>query len=118
MPVPVSCSCGKQFKVADEYAGRRIKCPGCGNALAVTTGPAAPRAAATPAPAGPAMVRFACSCGKQMQARAEFAGKSVRCPACQTAIRVPGGQEEEAAAIQAGPAPRRAAIPSRQDEDG
>jgi hypothetical protein len=120
MPVAVSCDCGKQFKVADEYAGRKIKCPGCGGVLAVTTAPTARPPARAPVvatpTAPPGMVRFSCSCGKQMQARAEYAGKSVRCPACQTPVAVPAG-EEEAAAIQAAPARRAAPPPPRMDAD-
>jgi hypothetical protein len=29
MPVAVSCSCGKNFSVKDDLAGKKIKCPGC-----------------------------------------------------------------------------------------
>lgn len=35
MPIPVSCSCGKSFRVTDEYAGKRAKCPACGTGLTV-----------------------------------------------------------------------------------
>lgn len=32
MPITVACSkCAKQLTVRDEYAGKRLKCPGCGN---------------------------------------------------------------------------------------
>src|SRR5579883_2809052 len=100
MPVPVSCICGKAFRVADEYAGRKVKCPSCGGILAVTTAPTArPQETAWVAPtptAPPGMVRFSCSCGKQMQAKAEYAGKSVRCPGCQSPVVVPGDEEPAA----------------------
>jgi hypothetical protein len=35
MPVLVSCSCGKRLRVPDAHAGKRIKCPGCGEPLSV-----------------------------------------------------------------------------------
>jgi hypothetical protein len=39
MPVKFACSCGTQLRVADEDAGRRIKCPKCGD---IVTSPSAP----------------------------------------------------------------------------
>lgn len=35
MPIKVSCQCGKRLSVKDEYAGKRVKCPGCGQPLSV-----------------------------------------------------------------------------------
>src|ERR1043165_7903956 len=35
MPVPIQCSCGKTLTVADKYRGKKIKCPACGDPLAV-----------------------------------------------------------------------------------
>ncbi len=35
MPIEIACSCGKRFRVADEFAGRAGKCPGCGAAFSV-----------------------------------------------------------------------------------
>jgi hypothetical protein len=43
MAITVRCRCGKQIKTKDEYAGKRLMCPGCGSTLEV------PR----PAPAPP-----------------------------------------------------------------
>ena len=37
MPITVSCPCGKKLRVADEHAGKRVKCPAC---QAVSTVPA------------------------------------------------------------------------------
>jgi phage FluMu protein Com len=37
MPITLNCTCGKMLRVADEYAGRRVKCPACN---AITTAPA------------------------------------------------------------------------------
>ncbi|MGL4551130.1 MAG: hypothetical protein ACRC33_08080 [Gemmataceae bacterium] len=40
MPIDVECEdCGKRLRVRDTFAGKRVKCPGCGEALTV---PAAP----------------------------------------------------------------------------
>jgi hypothetical protein len=44
MPITLECTCGKQFKVLDDLAGKRVKCPGCQEIMAVPGG--ASRAAA------------------------------------------------------------------------
>jgi hypothetical protein len=104
MSLLVSCSCGKQLRVPDEYVGRRVKCPGCGEPQLVTTaGPSTPVPAKTnPAPSRvdevavrPGMVLLTCVCGKTMQTRAEYAGRSIRCPACQEAVLVPVSAEPD-----------------------
>lgn len=109
----MSCACGKQFRVSDEYLGKRIRCPGCGDALRVEE----------PEPAAdPAAIYFACDCGKRMRARAEFAGQAVACPACGEENRVPGRaaprdgaltRERRPASHRDGPDDRRPA----RDED-
>ena len=38
MPITLQCSCGKQFKVLDDLAGKRVKCPGCQAIVAVPGG--------------------------------------------------------------------------------
>jgi RsiW-degrading membrane proteinase PrsW (M82 family) len=43
MAIKFSCACGKEFQAKDELAGRRAKCPACGNILTI------PRPAAAPA---------------------------------------------------------------------
>jgi hypothetical protein len=48
MPILLSCACGKKFRVNDNLAGKRIKCPGCAAVLAVP-GAATPEAAHGPA---------------------------------------------------------------------
>lgn len=35
MPIQFTCTCGRPFKVGDEHAGKRTKCPSCGAALTV-----------------------------------------------------------------------------------
>src|SRR2546423_1443632 len=37
MPATVSCNgCGKQLRVKDEYLGKRLKCPQCGETFVAT----------------------------------------------------------------------------------
>jgi hypothetical protein len=31
MPIQIRCSCGKHLAVKDEAAGKRVKCPACGD---------------------------------------------------------------------------------------
>ncbi len=47
MSISFACDCGKQLKVADAHAGKRAKCPACGNPVTV---PAAPPPPAETAP--------------------------------------------------------------------
>jgi hypothetical protein len=35
MAISLTCECGKKLAVKDELAGKRVKCPGCGNLLTV-----------------------------------------------------------------------------------
>jgi phage FluMu protein Com len=39
MPITLNCSCGKTLRIADEHAGKRVKCPAC-NAVIASTPPA------------------------------------------------------------------------------
>lgn len=78
MAIQVECSCGKKFSAKDELAGRKLKCPECGDAIAV------PKQATAPA-----TIRVDCECGKSFQAKAKLAGKKVKCSACQSVILVP-----------------------------
>jgi hypothetical protein len=122
MPIVVSCECGKQLRVPDAHAGKRIKCPGCGDAIRV---PDADEEAPTPRRAAAAaradMIRFKCpDCGKQMQAKAEYAGASTECPACQAEVDIPDADagELERAGIRADkPAAKKAGAGRARDLD-
>ncbi len=46
MPIRVTCQCGASFQAKDALAGKRVKCPKCGQPLSIP----APRAPAGPAP--------------------------------------------------------------------
>jgi hypothetical protein len=35
MSIDAACACGKRFRVKDEYAGRKGKCPACGNPVII-----------------------------------------------------------------------------------
>jgi len=92
----MKCDCGKQMRVVDEQAGKRVKCPGCGEILAVPK-PEAEQAAETKTEAAaPAVVTFECDqCHKPMQAKVEHAGKLAKCPGCEAKVRIPAKQDEE-----------------------
>lgn len=50
------------------------------------------------------MITCACaSCGKSLQVADEWAGRRVRCPACQTVFAVPAAVEDDAALVEAVP---------------
>lgn len=56
MPIAFACpGCAKSFRVADELAGRRSKCPACGTSLTVPAGAEAFAAAPTPSAPPPTM---------------------------------------------------------------
>src|SRR5262249_49359016 len=58
-------------------------------------------------PARPTMLQFQCQCGKQLQAREEYAGQLTQCPSCGRQMNTPRPD----AAIQ--PA---AAVPARVEQ--
>src|SRR5438876_233579 len=110
MPLVVNCSCGKQMRVPDEFAGKRVKCPACQTPCAVPAGGAPSRPA--PAPAA-TMVSFRCSCGQTMQAKPEFAGRKTKCPACGSVVAIPG---KSGNADKLTTSPRKSAPPPDLDE--
>jgi serine/threonine-protein kinase len=70
-------------------AGREPRRPG---ASAVTTGPDEGQDDQTNlAPAKPAIALTCAGCGKKLKARADLAGKRVKCPQCARGVLVPGG---------------------------
>jgi rRNA maturation protein Nop10 len=36
MPIVIHCQCGRKMRVPDEYSGKRVKCPACGETQTVT----------------------------------------------------------------------------------
>jgi hypothetical protein len=134
MPV-VQCSCGKQLRVPDQYAGKKVKCPECGQPNAVPAGrptaatvkasakPAAARTMASPPPlpaAAPAgKITFQCSCGQAMAAKTEHAGMKTKCPSCTSVVTIPGGAGARTQ-IATSPAPPVARVkgPPPLDDNG
>ncbi|MCC6416798.1 MAG: hypothetical protein IT429_00960 [Gemmataceae bacterium] len=50
MPISFGCTCGKQLQAKDEFAGKRMKCPGCGRILTIPGSPATPPPEPEPEP--------------------------------------------------------------------
>ncbi len=119
MPLVVNCSCGKQLRVPDEFAGKRVKCPACQNPCAVPAA-GAPSRTAPATPAG-TMISFRCTCGQTMQARAEFAGRKTKCPSCGEVVPIPGkagtADKLTTAPKKAAPAPPPPEADDREDDE-
>ena len=79
MTIAVACQCGKRFAAKPELAGKRVKCPSCGQPLTVP-GSAAPQAVSASAAAATPVV-VTCECGGRFQAGPHLLGKQVACPA-------------------------------------
>jgi hypothetical protein len=47
---------------------------------------------------------FSCECGKQMQAKEEFAGRRMKCPVCQRVVTIPGPANPREIQIEIPPA--------------
>lgn len=88
MAIKVKCKCGKAFGVPEQHAGKRVKCPGCGQPISI------------PKPAGAqknTAIRATCECGKTVAVKAELAGKRIKCPDCSKPIAIPGSAPATAA---------------------
>ena len=55
--IQVTCSCGKTYNVPARFAGRKGKCPACGNPVQVTRNAVSGGSRAKPAPAAPKISR-------------------------------------------------------------
>jgi len=58
MAIIVSCDCGKRFKAKDELAGKKVRCPGCKNPVAVEGKKAKAKAVASKADIEAAMAKY------------------------------------------------------------
>ncbi len=63
MAIVVQCQCGKGLRVRDESAGKRVRCPSCGEVMLVPGEQVAPRAAA-PSRVAPPAANACKACGK------------------------------------------------------
>ncbi len=105
MAIQLKChACQKTLQVADSAAGKKARCPGCQSlvdipAAASQTTNTAPASKTVPSsapvsnpvstPPSPVKVRISCqACGKLLQVSSTAAGKSVRCPGCQSLVTV------------------------------
>lgn len=87
--------CGHTVKAPAEMAGKKAKCPHCGEQLVVPSGEERPQTAGEP-------IRVACaSCGSKLRVPAAARGTSGECPKCGATVSVPARPEGEA---EAGPA--------------
>lgn len=102
MSIQLQCqSCQKILKVDDSAAGKKARCPGCQSLIdipaavssSVSDKPVAnPKQPHEPAKSGTSSspVKVTCqSCGKVLQAPGHARGKAVRCPGCQSVVKVP-----------------------------
>lgn len=104
MPIVVQCvnpMCGTVLQVREQFAGRVCRCPICELPLTIPglilpqPTPAAylPPPPPIPEPAAdPGLIEVRCTkpgCGRVIRVRSQFAGKTGKCPACGTAVKVP-----------------------------
>ena len=114
MSIAVNCAqCGHEMRAKEKYAGKRVKCPECGQPVQVPDAPeVAGTAAAVKAPAaedaapppagdgepgpvdiqagsGSASVALKCpKCFYEKRIKSELAGKQVKCPKCRQTMTV------------------------------
>lgn len=83
--IEFSCpSCDKSIRVDDKHAGKRGKCPKCGEVLVV--------------PDRSSLIEFLCGgCGHWIRVAERYAGKEGKCPKCGKAVVVPEQETAEAA---------------------
>ena len=83
-------ACGHSNRVDSSLVGKRVKCRGCGAALAVSD----PRKSSDAPSGSSARLKFNCpACGKEFATKPELAGKKLRCSGCQKVILVPAGAQ-------------------------
>lgn len=106
MPIVIACACGKRLKAPDHLAGKRVKCPACGQMIAVKAAPASASPAKPVADAD--KIKITCACGAVLRAPKRLLGTDVKCPKCSKPVRVEE-DEEDAFAPPAPAAPPPAA---------
>src|SRR5262245_19432238 len=83
MPIKFACRCGRQLTAASEHAGRRAKCPSCGEVNVIPRADAAP-AAAPAAVARPAAGRTAPRANGPAVAAPAPTARETLCAICQS----------------------------------
>jgi DNA-directed RNA polymerase subunit RPC12/RpoP len=98
MAIHVQCAgCGAKFQALEKLAGKRAKCPECSAAITVPRQPEQTSRQAVPSQEEKTTIVVTCDCGKKLRAKAELAGKRVKCPACGEPLNIPGSRS---AAVQ------------------
>jgi len=111
-------SCAAPVRTPAAAAGKRGKCPHCGDIMQIplldeqshspapdrvqaprpqveSPARAAPTTKSTGTSASGAMIEFLCTnCQNKMRAPAGLAGKNGKCPRCQTVVRIPGNSKQ------------------------
>ncbi len=136
MPLLVTCSgCQTKMRVPEQFAGKTIKCPKCGEgtrAVASDSTDPAPATSQSPAAIAPAtevasppvsraLAVTCAACDKKLQVKAELAGKTVRCPGCGKGVKVPAPAaptEEEEEWLDVNEEAEPAPAASRQETKG
>ncbi len=76
-------NCGQKFKVSDQQAGKKGKCPKCKQTIII---PPVEQGSTYKSP----IIKFRCpSCNQKIGVTADYAGKRVRCAKCKNPMRVP-----------------------------
>jgi hypothetical protein len=86
MPIPIACSCGRQFNAPDGLAGKSARCMYCGKSIPV------PRSA--PVRQEASFIAVRCPCGKELKAPPSLAGKKAKCPGCGAVLEIPAAAVE------------------------
>lgn len=81
--------CSQRLNIEDKHAGKRVKCPKCGNIDIV--------------PDTSDKIKFNCeNCGHKISVPKIYAGKKGKCPQCKTVIVVPDAESLNAVDSQSG----------------
>ena len=86
--IKVTCQCGQRFAVKSEHAGKKVKCRGCGEVVAVPV--------ATKADSTVSLIALQCQqCGKRLSVSQKLAGKTIKCSQCSALNKIPvsGGSD-------------------------
>ena len=79
-PLTVTCSCGQRLVAKRDLAGKKVKCPRCGELNTMPKGEAAPATQSD----------VSCeACGQKFKASRALAGKIVKCTTCGQPLAVP-----------------------------
>ncbi|MDA1053706.1 MAG: hypothetical protein O3C40_24925 [Planctomycetota bacterium] len=96
MAINAHCACGATYSVKRELAGKKVKCPACGESFKVSV----PQESA-PQESAPS-IRVTCQCGYATVVKAKFAGKRAKCPSCNELITIPTDSADESSPVPQG----------------